>query len=329
MVRYSLASLVAAILWLSPHALAEEVLGPEADYHGKNPCPLKCSVTGPEPKNWPVYRNFERLHRCDQRFLLDFSVSDNVDERQGSHRIRACTLWGSDWTNIASPDSVQATEVNATLQFGSWDYEPSLSTATTRNARTADVQSLVEQMSLYLGNGHGEVNRTVIVYGLSGNATFGVYLGKSLQNEGMGQVALDLFRNYAADTRDNKLNGLAMQLCGRERDTDHAFGAIAMMNGSFHSVQDAIRTWSNGGCLDGFSSVTNMTVPIFVTAPPLVPVSNATIVTLDTVRSHSAGVARSVNDESGLSLSCRCFISSISATPRCTRSELSASPSPK
>ncbi|KFY02144.1 hypothetical protein V490_00596 [Pseudogymnoascus sp. VKM F-3557] len=315
MVRYPFARLAAAaIFWLSSGVHADELLGPEGDYQGKNPCPLQCKITGPDSSNWPVYRSLEKLQRCGQRFLLSFSASDDVDDPKVHHRIRACTLWGSDFYDLASPSPIPATEINATLQVGSWDDVSDLGIVT---ARAADMDLLATQMSLYFSNGHVPVNQTAIVYGLSGNATFGVYIGKSLQNEGMGQVALSLFNKYARDERVIKRNGLAMQLCGSGRDPDHAFGAITILNGTFKYVQDAIKTWSNGGCLDDFSSVANLTAPIFVTAPPLVPVSNATIVTLDTVRSHSAGVARSLNNESGLSKRAECRTISVILNDGC------------
>jgi hypothetical protein len=56
-----------------------------------------------------------------------------------------------------------------------------------------DAHSLAWQMQTYFANGHGPTNGTAIVFELSGNATLGVYLGKALQNEGMGEVVLKNF----------------------------------------------------------------------------------------------------------------------------------------
>jgi hypothetical protein len=144
-----------------------------------------------------------------------------------------------------------------------------------------------------------------MVFGLSGSATFGVYLGKSLQNEGMGRVALKSFANHIS-RYGIAPGGLAMQLCEPGRDGDHIFGAIAMVNGTFKSVQDAMNSWSNAQCIGGFSSVTNLTTPIFVTAPPLVPITNSTTVSLYTLDTTAVGVARSLYHGPRLNIRAAC-----------------------
>ena len=45
-----------------------------------DPCPAHCIVAGPAPSNWSVYHNFGQLQRCGQRYFLDFSVADDVDD---------------------------------------------------------------------------------------------------------------------------------------------------------------------------------------------------------------------------------------------------------
>ena len=46
----------------------------------KDPCPAHCIIAGPTASNWSVYHNFGQLQRCDQRYFLDFSVADDVDD---------------------------------------------------------------------------------------------------------------------------------------------------------------------------------------------------------------------------------------------------------
>jgi hypothetical protein len=67
-----------------------------------------------------------------------------------------------------------------------------------------------------------------------------------------------------------------MQLCGPGRDADHVFGIIAAVKGTFAAVQSAVQLWLKAECLNEFSNTGNSTGPIFVTAPPLVPISNIT-----------------------------------------------------
>jgi hypothetical protein len=117
-------------------------------------------------------------------------------------------------------------------------------------------------------------HRTALVFGLSGKTTLSVYLGKALQNEGISELAL---KNFVATISTTSVSGgLAMQLCGLGPDADHVFGVIAAVSGTFAIVQSAVQLWSKAECLNGFSKTSNITGPIFVTAPPLVPISNNT-----------------------------------------------------
>jgi LysM repeat protein len=266
-----LSPLFGAMLYSSPLALADEAAAQPGSpsYQGKDPCPAHCDVAGPVSSNWFVYHNLDQLQRCPQQLFLDFSIYDQIDDPTVLHRLRACTMWGVDWENVpAILNTTPATTVNATYQLGWWNAD------STVTGTVGDAHSLAWQMQTYFANGHGPTNRTAIVFGLSGNATLGVYLGKALQNEGMGEVAL---KNFATTISTIGVSGgLAMQLCGSSRDADYVFGVIATVNGTFAAVQSAMQLWSKAECLDGFSETSNITGPVFVTAPPLFPISNST-----------------------------------------------------
>jgi hypothetical protein len=55
------------------------------------------------------------------------------------------------------------------------------------------------------------------------------------------------------------------------------FGIMVAVNGTFTAVQNAIKSWSKAECLGGFTKTSNITGPILVTAPPLIPIPNNTI----------------------------------------------------
>jgi len=266
-----LSPLFGAILCSSSFALADESTAQpgSSSYQGKDPCPAHCNVAGPVSSNWSVYHNLDQLQPCPQKIFLEFSIYDRIDDPTILHRLRACTVWGADWENVpAIGTPTPATKVNATYQLGWWDA------AGIVTGTVADVHSLARQMRTYFASGYGPTNRTALVFGLSGNATLGVYLGKALQNEGMGEIALDNI--VATISTAGIAGGLAMQLCGPGRDADHVFGVIAAVNGTFAAVQSAVQLWSKAECLNEFSKTSNITGSIFVTAPPLVPISNST-----------------------------------------------------
>ena len=244
--------------------------GGSPSYRGRDPCPAHCSVVGPSPSNWTVYHNVDQIRSCKQSIFLDFNVHDEIDDRTNLHRIRACTVWGADWDNLpASPTVQPAKEVNATYQVGWWK-QPSGSA----EEPVADARSLASQMQTYFSQGHGSTETSTLVFGMSGKATMGVYLGRALQGSGMANVAFQLLSSSLLTARG--FNGLVMQVCEPGRDADHVFGVISGMNGTFSAVQAALQSWSRAECLGGFSESSNHTAPIFVTMPPYFPVLNTT-----------------------------------------------------
>ncbi|AEO69851.1 8553ff05-870f-4b92-b10e-2b4ef4e5facd [Thermothielavioides terrestris] len=239
----------------------------------KDPCPAHCYTAGAAPTNWSVYHNLDQLHRCPQRFFFDFSVDDNVDEPNTLHRLRACGLWGADWNRLpASPTPpLPATEVNATFQLGWLD-------AGSTTVLSGDATSLLSHLGAYLSKGFGTDSGSTVLFGLTGNATFGFYLGSALQREGTGNTfvlntILSAFRSRGLG------GGLVAQLCGPGRAADHVLGLAVAVNGSFQAVQAAVRKWRQAECVEPavpFSERLNVTGPLYVTAPPLYPVSNDT-----------------------------------------------------
>ncbi|KAH8882896.1 glycoside hydrolase, partial [Thozetella sp. PMI_491] len=240
-------------------------------YNGKDPCPSHCLDAGPAVGNWSVYHNLEQFQRCTQNLFLDFSLYDLVDDPNTLHRLRACTVWGTDWNTLAPPSQppVPATVLNVTYQLGWWSSASASVTGT-----AGDAYSLVKEMGLYLSNGYGPRNNSAVMFGLSGDATIGLYLGSALQNEGAGDFISRTVTS--AISRKGVADGVMVQLCGGGRDADHVFGLVAAVNRTFESIQTAVQAWSNAMCLDGFSESLNVTGPVYVTAPPLVPISNDT-----------------------------------------------------
>lgn len=250
------------------------------------PCPARCSITGPDPNNWPVYHSLEQFEGCTQRLFADFSIYDRIEEPNTIHRIRACTIWGADWESTTTNEALEvksvegapvATAVNATYLLGWWNQAPSddVPTGVLANAHT-----LTRQVRTYLTKGYmTSVTRSPIVFGLSKDVTIGVYLGRALQSRDLGEDALRHFSNllYTHDMESSSVpSGFAMQLCEPGRDADHVFGMIVSTNRSISAVRAAVQGWSRAECLDGFSGTVNVEAPVVVTMPPLFPILNGT-----------------------------------------------------
>lgn len=82
----------------------------------------------------------------------------------------------------------------------------------------------------------------------SGSASIGLYIGKGLQNHGVSAFALKALEDNLHNLTVNA-GSVAMQLCDPHQKNVHTFGLMASSNLTFASVQDAMKTWSNGGCI--------------------------------------------------------------------------------
>jgi hypothetical protein len=171
----------------------------------RDPCPVHCNIAGPNPSNWSAYGALSSFQLCRQTIFLEFSVYGPIDGPNGT-LIHACTVWDGNWKSTPKTP-IPATAVNSTYTLGLWNADS--------NAKNSDkdVKSLVNQMQAYFKHGHGATNRTSVIFGLSGDATIGIYLGKALQNEWFGKVALQDIANAIFTT--GNAGPFAAQLCVR------------------------------------------------------------------------------------------------------------------
>lgn len=169
--------------------------------------------------------------------FYDFSIHDQVDDPSSNHRIHACSSFGPDFSNL--PDQSTARLASTQLsdvqfEIGWWDEGFGLA--------ASGIRSLVSQIRMYADHGHEEfTDRPFIIFGQSGHATIGLYIGQGLLSQGLSTSALKLFEDNL-----NNLNAstpaLAMQLCGPDYDSTHIFGIMATSNGTFAPIQHAIKT---------------------------------------------------------------------------------------
>jgi hypothetical protein len=222
---------------------------------------VACNIAGPNPSNWSVYHNFEQVQSCQQTLFYEFSLYDRVDDPDSHHHIYACTSYGADWYNLPQSKVKTAAavrSVNATYNLGWW-AEGALA--------ATDISTISKQMRQYLKSEHAAAKSNTLLFARSGSASVGLYIGKDLQNNAVSSFALKSLEDNIHSLVVNSSN-VAIQLCGPTGDSARTFGMIASSNGTFTTVQDAMKTWSQGGCLS-FDNSKNITGPAVLTIPLL------------------------------------------------------------
>ena len=228
-------------------------------------CPERCSVSGPQTGNWSVYPNFLPTRKCKQTMFYDFSLYDPVDDEAANHRIHACSSYGFDFAGTHAPPSGVASAASAAasveVQFevGWWDEGFGLA--------AGGLRSLIKQLRMYIDYGYAAEDRPFIIYGQSGQATIGLYIGQRLLNQGVSKSALKILQ-YNMESLNVSTPSLAMQLCGPGYSSTHTFGVMVASNGVFAPIQKAIQTWANGTCVS-FAGSKTFKGPASFTSPLL------------------------------------------------------------
>jgi hypothetical protein len=241
-------------------------------------CPERCAISGPSTGNWSVYANFKTIKKCQQTMFYDFSLYDPVDDPSINHRIQACSSFGSDFYNMPTEPvpaklAESASSVEVEFELGWWHDGFGL-------AKPA-IRSLVQQLREYIDHGYGASDRPFILYGRSGRATIGVYIGQGLLNQGLSASALQTFKDNL-DKLDVTTPSLAMQLCGPDYDNAHIFGVAVTSNATFAPIQSAIKSWASGTCLSflgskSFAGKATFTTPLLNSTLASSTLTNSTL----------------------------------------------------
>ncbi|KAK1826535.1 hypothetical protein QBC39DRAFT_396776 [Podospora conica] len=215
-------------------------------------CPKRCAEVGVNTINWEVFPNLQ-MTRCPQTVFLDFSLWDLVDDVARNHRIQACSSFGADFYQTPSqkpiPGSLPirstrppgpANSTNVEFEVGWWHEEFGLA--------RGGIQSLVRQMREYIGHVNDTGDASFILYGHSGQASIGVFIGQHLQTDSIAESALRIFEDNF-DKLNVTTQSLAMQLCSPGDASPRIFGVAVSSNGTFGVVQNAVQSWANATCL--------------------------------------------------------------------------------
>ncbi|KAJ5320667.1 hypothetical protein N7508_000950 [Penicillium antarcticum] len=174
-------------------------------------------LLGPNTGKWSVYPDFKKFKGCKDIMFCGFSLFDPVDDQDMNPEIHACSSFGPDIFQISASRVASGKSVDVEFEVGWWEDGFGLA--------VSGLRSLIKQVRQYVEKSDEATDRPFIIYGKSGQATIGLYIGQGLLNQGLSQSALKLFQdNIDNITFSNP--SLAMQLCEENCDKTHIFGII-------------------------------------------------------------------------------------------------------
>ncbi|GMG12973.1 unnamed protein product [Aspergillus oryzae] len=102
-----------------------------------------------------------------------------------------------------------------------------------------------------------EQDNNVIMFSTSGNATVGFFGGALMDTQRMATSLLpELIRHI---THDGFSNGVLEQICGTRRNAHEVWGIMVSFSASMSTVQETVRTWSQGKCVTPISPMAGVT----------------------------------------------------------------------
>jgi hypothetical protein len=164
-----------------------------------------------------------------------FSLYNPVDNVSTGHRIHAYILFGPNFSQLpnSATMALSSAPVNASYEISRWDKGFGLA--------TSRIRPITKQARRYLAHRHGAMDKPIIIFAQSSQATIGIYVSQGLQSQVIGSSALKIFKDNLADLNITAPT-LAMQFCGPDLGSAHSFGLIVTSNATFSSLQNAIQS---------------------------------------------------------------------------------------
>lgn len=205
-----------------------------------DPCPIQCGMVGSDIHNWGVYHDLEALNRCDRPMLMSFAVSAPLNRPGIQTQIQACSIWGD---SIAASEATSSGELfspqNVTVQRAQYG---------TSQGSSREGARILLHLQSYLEKQVPVGDRNSILFIKSGSTVLGFFGGSQLDNfQVMEAVLLGLMADFFIHETSS---GVLEQICGLELNALQTWGVVVSFDGSLSAVQETVRTWSRGACVE-------------------------------------------------------------------------------
>ncbi|KAI0419879.1 class V chitinase Chi100 [Xylaria grammica] len=226
-------------------------------HHTKFRCPSSCSDAGTNSNAWFTYAgtDLDRLRGCNMTMLLDFTLSNTIDDPKSQFGLSACEadLTSSPEDSELSESraascllaNVQQTNTTSLLQLGS--------SGTSSVAQVASVLSALDQLLGYAGMSSGSCNET-IQFASSGNTAVGAYAGSGLTSQGL---LASILQSLSTQVREDGsvADNLMVQMCSNS-SARYSLGVFISTKGDLAAIQRATQLWKNSSCVTSMAETT-------------------------------------------------------------------------
>ncbi|KAK2601575.1 hypothetical protein QQS21_004893 [Conoideocrella luteorostrata] len=271
-------SLVEAAIGLDGKQVAEPLAGDDPSplgdintyYPDQHDCPLPCVDNG-NMHSWVPYFSVDRLNRCQEPMLLQFSVTQPLDDPESSILIRSCSLnhepaagarmaTAAGTTQVENPKkshalaqgstqvtapacAVNGTEVSDKVTLHSFGGKTK-SLGSDNNTAAAAV-ALLEGMYKFFNNDDNCDEK--FVFGYHRQTAVGAYIGAGLGKPTMKTI-LKALKTSLSDAGKFSGRSVVAQLCDSTRQPERIVGVSIDASGDLAAVQRMGLDWSNGKC---------------------------------------------------------------------------------
>ena len=276
-------------------------------YHpDQHDCPLPCTDYA-NVHSWIPYFSVRRLGRCQQPLLLQFSISQPLQNPESDIVIRACTL---DVPSALTGDSDGST---STRPMENPKKDPGLFQASLEVAPACAVNGAETQDTLDVAHGGGQGGQSEnasrllkgmgtffatrdncdenVLFAYYNQTVAGLYIGSGLGKPTVKSTTQGLLKvlGSGAPVADRTV----VQICGEGRRPERVFGIVIDNARDLDFVQSTVASWNQGSCVSdpSFKSVGSLegakVFDIAGAAPPLNGTTNGTFPGEETFNSRS------------------------------------------
>jgi hypothetical protein len=225
-------------------------------------CPLRC-VDYANIHSWTPYLSVDRLRRCQEPMLLQFSMTQPLDDPASTILIRSCTLTSSPASGNVSSTYLEALEnpkrsetlFDAPLDSapacigdlieGEGNLQVSVSGDRSTEAGVEDLPSLLAGIETFF-EVPDNCDENFLFAWQNGTAA-SVYIGAALGKPAVAS-AIKALSEHLQSSGPSLSTRTVAQLCGSERESDRILGIAIDTTANLAALQKTALAWSQGSC---------------------------------------------------------------------------------